>query len=95
MGADDEQGVDPRPSPLEHQVGVAGLLADADDLGADVEVVVDVVGPVERQHARHQHRRDHHRRLQPPRHRLGLVGDRPALVVGRIGVEHVGEAGER
>ena len=61
----------------------------------DVEVVVDVVGPVEGQHPRHQHRGDHDRRLEPTRHRLGLVGDRPPLVVGRVGVQDVGESGQR
>ncbi len=50
VGAHHEQRVDADPAALEHQVLVAGLLADADHLGADVEVLVQVVGAVQGQH---------------------------------------------
>ena len=95
VGAHHEQRVDAGPGALQHQVGVAGLLADADDLGADVQVLVDVVGPVERQHPRHS--TDASTTGASSRRAIASASSAMALrsAWGASRVQHVGQAGQR
>jgi hypothetical protein len=92
---DHEQSLDSGTRALQHQVGVAGLPADRHDLGAQVELLLDVVGPVQRQAARHQYRGQDDGGVEATGHRHRRVGLGLSFGMGRRQGQHVSQSGQR